>query len=290
MATDARKPDLILGIVDNYTSYELAPFIRTLRDTDFDGHLCLLAGPRTSVGARAFLVRHGAEVIRYDDGFPFISSPHPENIQALPHPIHIYNFRHFLYLDYLLKHPGRFRNVLITDVRDVFFQRSPFDLVVADKIHVAMENPSISLGECEWNRGWLRAGFGDQAVAALADEQISCAGTTLAPADQMIRYLTTLLARICEMDDAMNCADQAAHNLLLHEGRLNPIERLQNFRGPILTLGNETSYRLNDRNELINEDGSVINIVHQYDRHPVLQRIADHRTARSRRQERNHTQ
>jgi hypothetical protein len=102
---------------------------------------------------------------------------------------------------------------------------------------------------------------------------MSCAGTTIAPASLMKRYLSAMLDQIGRMKDAQGCADQAAHNLLLYAGALDPVERLYNFRGPVLTVGSEPSYRLNSANELINANGTVINIVHQYDRHPELARL-----------------
>jgi hypothetical protein len=265
-----RKADLILGIIDNYTYSEVSPFILTLRKTGFQGHVCLFAGENISNATAARLRRLGVEVIRYEEKFPFVRDPHPDNFKWLPEPIYIYNYRHFLYLDYLLKHPGRFRNVLITDVRDVAFQRNPFDFEIADAIHVAMESSKIRIGRCPWNSGWIVTGFGDAALDPVRESEMSCAGTTLAPAAQMERYLRTMLPRIQQMADAYECADQAAHNLLLHEGRLEPSVRMYNFRSPFLTVGTETGYRLDRTLGVVNEDGSLIHLVHQYDRHPEL--------------------
>jgi hypothetical protein len=268
--SEQNKPDLILGIIDNYTFYEVSPFILTLRKTTFDGHVCLFAGESISIVTIAVLRRFGVEVIRYKDKFPFVPDPHEENVKWLPNPIYIYNYRHFLYLDYLLKHPGEFRNVLMTDVRDVIFQKDPFDFDVQDGIHVAMESSKIPIGRCPWNSGWIISGFGEAALDEVRDLQVSCAGTTLAPAPHMEHYLRMILAMIQQMADAYECADQAAHNLMLHEGRLEPATRLYNFRSPFLTVGTETSYRLDASRGLVNEDGSLINLVHQYDRHPEL--------------------
>src|SRR5207245_5487305 len=76
-------------------------------------------------------------------------------------------------------------------------------------------------------------------------------------------------------------ADQAAHNLLLHDGKLDPVERLRNFEGPILTVGSERRYELNENKELVNRDGSTIALIHQYDRHPELLRIFEKRAVPS---------
>jgi hypothetical protein len=270
---EQRRPDLILGIIDNCTYFEVSPFILTLRKTAFDGHVCLFAGENISIATAAMLRRLGVEVIRYKEKFPFTPDPHPDNFKWLPEPIYIYNYRHFLYLDYLLKRPRRFRNVLITDVRDVAFQRNPFDFEIEDAIHVAMESSKIPIGDCPWNSGWIVTGFGEAALDAVRNSEMSCAGTTLAPSPRMERYLRTILSTIQRMADAYECADQAAHNLLLHEGKLEPSVRMYNFRSPFLTVGTETAYRLDPSGRLVNEDGSLIHLVHQYDRHSELVRL-----------------
>ena len=163
--------------------------------------------------------------------------------------------------------------MLITDVKDVVFQRDPFGFAVGDRIHVAMENADIPVGSCPWTSHWILAGYPAEVLERLKDEEMSCAGTTLAPVPLMMRYLELMLAEISRMRDAYECADQAAHNLLLHEGKLEPVNRLRNFEGPILTVGTEPRYQLNDDRELVNRDGSAIAVVHQYDRHAELVRI-----------------
>ena len=272
--TDSRKRsssrNLVLGIVNNYSFYQISRFVLTLAQSDFDGHLCLFAGPSISNATARRLRSHGVEVIRYRTAFPFIDSPHPEGPSSLPARIHLYNYRHFLYFDYLLKHRGEFQNVLLTDVKDVVFQKDPFDFPMEDRLYVAMESPHILIGDCGSTPRWNVAGYGEAMLEHLRNERMSCAGTTLGPTARIEHYLRSLLAQINMMQDAYACADQAAHNLLLHSGKLEPTKRVDNFAGPMLTVGTERDYALNERFELVNKDGTVINIVHQYDRHPEL--------------------
>ena len=271
----AEPPDLILGTVENYDFYEFRRFLISLRRTRFGGHVCLFVGPGISRRTIASIRKYDVEVVPYRRAFPFVADPHPGAPESLPEPIYVFNYRHFLYYDYLLKHCTRFRNVLLTDVKDVVFQRDPFDFAIGERINVAMENPNISVGSCPWTSQWLLAGYPPEVLERLKDEEMSCAGTTLAPVPLIMRYLELMLAEIARMKDAYECADQAAHNLLLHEGKLGPVNRLRNFEGPILTVGTEPRYRLNDKEELVNRDGSTIAVVHQYDRHAELVRICE---------------
>jgi hypothetical protein len=277
----ANALDLILGTAENYDFYEFRRFLISLRRTNFRGHLCLFVGPGISRRTIARIRHYDVEVVPYGSKFPFVADPHPDAPKSLPEPIYVFNYRHFLYCDYLLKHGGNFRNVFITDVKDVVFQRDPFDFAVGDRIHLAMENPDIPVGSCPWTSQWIVAGYSPEVLERLKDDELSCAGTTLAPVPLMLRYLELMLAEIAGMKDAYECADQAAHNLLLHEGKLEPVNRLRNFEGPVLTVGTEPRYELNDDRDLVNRDGSVIAVVHQYDRHPQLVRIYEEKAVPS---------
>jgi hypothetical protein len=277
----AEPQDLILGTVENYDFYEFRRFLISLRRTNFRGHVCLFVGPGISRRTIARIRDYDVEVVPYRSKFPFVADPHPDAPKSLPEPIYVFNYRHFLYCDYLLKRGGKFRNVLITDVKDVVFQRDPFDFVVGDRIHLAMENPDIPVGSCPWTSQWILAGYPPEVLERLKDDELSCAGTTLAPVPRMMRYLELMLAEIVGMKDAYECADQAAHNLLLHERKLEPVNRLRNFEGPVLTVGTEPRYELSDEGDLVNRDGSVIAVVHQYDRHPQLVRIYEEKAVPS---------
>jgi hypothetical protein len=274
--------DLILGIINGYAYYEIRRFMVSLRQTNSSAHLCLFAGPAIGSGTRQKLRRLGAEVVDYAEDFPFIREPHPDAPASLPSPIYIFNYRHFLYYDYLLKHGGAYRNVLLTDVKDVVFQADPFGFQVADAVHVAMENTNIPLGACCCTPDWILAGYDQTVLDRVKTKELSCAGTTIAPTARMKTYLRQMLEQIQSMKDAYVCADQAAHNLLLHDGALEPVKRLYNFEGPVLTVGTEPQYRINDDGKLVNRDGSVIAIVHQYDRHPDLIELFDARAFPSR--------
>lgn len=274
----SEKPNLVLGAVDNYGFHEIAPFLVSLQRTTFDGHVCLFAGPGTSAATVRRVRERNVEVVRFSARFPFLPHPLPADVKEPRGPVHICNARYFLYYDYLQRFGDRFSNVLITDVRDVFFQRDPFDFAIRDSVHVAMENPAIPIGKCPWTAPWIATAFGEDTLRKLEDKPMSCSGTTLAPVESMKRYLKAMLEEIAAMERADAYLDQAAHNRLLHSGKLAPMTLLENFDGPILTVGSEPKYALNDAGELINRDGSIVALVHQYDRHPELAGIVRART------------
>jgi len=267
--------NLILGISDNYNYYHLSRFFESLFRTGYDGHVVLYAGPNTGPNTLRKLHSLGVEVIRYESRFPYIPVPHPDNFKSLPNNIHIYNFRHFLYYDYLLKHESEFANVMLSDTRDVVFQKDPFAFPIADSLHVAMESREKSIGSCTYNSQWVLKGFGQAKLNELSDKIVSCAGTTLGPMKHMKRYLNSMLHSIIGLNDAYNCADQAVHNALLYAGALQPVSRLFNDRTPILTVGHEFSFQHDSEGYLLDGSGYRSNTVHQYDRHPTLMKTID---------------
>jgi hypothetical protein len=269
------KPNLILTISDNYNFFHLSRFFLSLFKTSFRGKAVLFAGSHTGEQSIKALQRMGVEVIRYAPAFPYINTPHPNNFQKLPDPIHIYNFRHFLYYDYLLKYGDNFEKVLLTDVRDVIFQRDPFDFTMHDALYVAMESRTRTIADCQYNTEWIMKGYGEEAMLEMAPHVISCAGTTLGPTHRIKTYLQMLLTEIISLRDAYGCADQAVHNRLLQQGRLAPVVRLYNEDTPVLTVGAEPNFTFDSAGFVLDGKGTRPTIVHQYDRHPALMAAMD---------------
>lgn len=265
--------NLVLGIIDKYNFDNIRTFVLSLDAFIDNVHVCLYAGPKITSSTIKKIEKLGIEVIRYNKDFPFIAAPHPQNFQFLPSPIHIYNFRHYLYYDYLLKKGSSFENVLITDVKDVVFQKNPFDFLIEDKLYVAVESLAIPIKDCEWTSGWIQSGYGVEILDQMKDKEVICAGTTLAPMNVMKKYLHRLIQEFSAVNNVFDCADQAMHNVLLHRQLLEPVFKCYNFKSPILTVGTEKTYLLNKQNQLVTEDGEIIPTIHQYDRHEELIKI-----------------
>src|SRR5262249_23488196 len=101
--------------------------------------------------------------------------------------LHPMNARFFMWRDYLTEHYAEVGSVLLTDVRDVFFQGNPFLVHRPKPVLFAAEDGTI--GDCSWNREWIRDLFGESVLSSIADNVISCAGTTLGTALGVRAYL-----------------------------------------------------------------------------------------------------
>ena len=249
--------DLILGLAAGYHYGDVLPFLRSLESSGFTGRCVLFVSDTTRDLDR--MSAHGAELI------PLVR---PHRLADVP-----YNaLRYFLYLDYLRAKdvsPGR---VLLTDVRDVIFQRDPFAFAWPEGLNCALEDGRMTLGNCPHNSHWIRTHQGNDALDAVRDRPISCSGTTLGGREAVVRYLETLTERLLPFNGGERMAgyDQGVHNVLIHTDAPDA-PTLHANDGPILTLGYTRGEPvLDDEGQALDGRGQPAFIVHQYDRKPGL--------------------
>jgi hypothetical protein len=187
--------------------------------------------------------------------------------------MHPHCARHFFYEPYLRECAGYYRYVMLADVRDVIFQADPFAFEPAAGLHAFREDRSRTIGTCQFNADTVRLGFGEKVLAKMRDQPVHCAGTiigTTAAVQEQVGIVIELLCRARQRPTI----DQAAYNVALQQPRTAPLHFHENFAGPVLTMGTVDPAKLvpDAEGRLRNHDHSLINILHQYDRHPALAR------------------
>ena len=259
--------NLILSIVNKDFS-DLDRFFISLTDSGYQGHTCIFAGPNSDPTLMAKLAADGVEIIRFETIFPYVSDPHPDNFKSLPSNTILFNYRYFLYYDYLLKFPGRFANVLLSDIRDVVFQRDPFEIITTDALYIALENNTVD--GCEFTKDWIQAGYEQTILDEIKPAPLSCSGTTLGPTAHVLRYLKAMVTEMTTVRDAYHCFCQGIHNVLLHTGQLEPTVRISNQDGLIMTVGiyqDPYQLRYDKQGYMLGKGSERAYIVHQFDRH-----------------------
>jgi hypothetical protein len=182
--------------------------------------------------------------------------------------------RHFYYLQYLeheLIKDGEAPTVMLTDSRDVIFQRDPEPLAAGVDIEYALEDTLI--GGITKNRKWIAGLFGEAVAVELGDRPVSCAGTTIARAPVMLRYLgmmtRTLLANrglVCRR----TCYDQGSHNHIVWKSGLPNPAHNGPFSERITTLAVTKDLQIAFEGRRVLVNGVAPAVVHQWDRHPEL--------------------
>jgi hypothetical protein len=253
--------NLVLGAMVGHDLNATRPFVESLRHTAFDGDIVLFVS-HLAPAALDYLRRNHCILIDY----PF------EETRV---KISVHSFRFLLFRQFLACNKDLYRNVMLTDTRDVLFQKDPFDFDIDDRLCVFLEDPSKTIGTCPFNSDWILKKYGRPELSRLYDREISCSGVTMGSSSQILSYLDALrdhlLPPVAFIGD-----DQGGHNYLIHNDLIGPLRIMRNMNGPVLTMGYMPydSILFDDRGLVVDGSGGVINILHQYDRHPDFHKRA----------------
>lgn len=303
--------NLVMGLVKGYSFEQLRPFVASLRETGYDGDICLFYAD-TDERTLAALREYGVELVPFNyEPLNLLSKrvyPYAIMNRLLKLPranklfagavglaaaarggdrnvnkyriaarfLNVYCVRFPLYYVHLARNAGKYANVLISDVRDVIFQRDPFDFDLGDEVCVFLEDDRDRIRDCRYNTAWLDLGFGPGAVGEVGDNLVSCSGVTLGSYRAMMHYLEVMNEHLLRLKSHPNGMDQGVHNYVLYKQRLKDARVFANGRAPVLTMGKTTDRptRFDERGRVLNDDGTVPGVLHQYDRHIELGRLA----------------
>jgi len=248
--TDGR--DLVLGYATGYGRAQVEAFVRSLRAV-YPGDIALFISPDPAL--QTFLGEHRIEVrIVTDDG-----RWAPSAVVA----------RFAAYATELASRPG-VGDVLLTDVRDVIFQGAPF-AQRSGTLEVFVEDEQHRLTDHQFQIKYLKALVGEVMTDAVRSSPSVCAGVILGPAAEvgrLCRLMLTLGAIPRSSVGGVFGIDQASLNVAVHYGLIDATIR-DNF-GRVATIGMSCEGLSASDGLILNPDGGVSPIVHQYDRHPDL--------------------
>jgi hypothetical protein len=301
----ATGDELVLGMVQGYTWNQIEPFVVSLQATGYNGHICfmyremtaealsslhkagieLVPTPLVTVPApgRRRTVRnilhklHRSPLGKYDF-VPSVSrvgtaaaarlsrDPHRTKAKLIQSVLSLNMTRFPVWYLYLARHPSRFKRVMLSDVRDVVFQRNPFEFPLDGKLCIFLEDNSMTIGTCPHTGPLVLDRFGSDVFHQIESYPVACAGVTIGPTDAVLCYLRRM---IDESTGLLDYHNQGIHNVLLYRGAFGSVHVYRNEEGPVLTLGQVPPFALqfDDLGNLINADGRVANVLHQYDRH-----------------------
>lgn len=286
---NSKAGSLILGCIRRLSRADLHPFVDSLRSTGYSGD-CILFRTRTSSRTTKYLHEHGIQTTPFY--YPAIRNRQPFlygwklwkplldqlydrelRLKLAQHLWDLFFVRFLLARNFLLAHP-QYSQVMLTDVRDVVFQRDPFEWMRGRKgVFCFEEMEGRTIGECQYNSSMVREVFGDQGLHKLRGFQISCAGVICGTRVELLIYLERFLDLGLRAISLRPCtgSDQGIHNRIVHWENLEDLKLLNN-EGPVFTMGcvPKDCIRVNSAGEVINKQGDVYSVLHQYDRFPEL--------------------
>ena len=249
--------DYVLAACRGYPRKVYERFVGSLFDTGYDGAAVLFVGEGD--------LPEVAPVAAGRPGFSVEVLPPSDRQLALA--------RYAAMRDFLrsVDAATRARRVLLSDARDVLFQRnwsahpalsgnSDLWLFAEDKV----------IGNCRFNRAWLEQ-IDPKMPAALAKRRILCSGTTIGSGAGILDYLDAMVAAGDVLHAAGRAAitgqDQGIHNFLAHTGRLGALRTrvLTNDDNLVNTVGYGWK-GVDAEGRATNARGERSWVVHQYDR------------------------
>lgn len=293
-------PNVIIGMAtgSSYTFDRLVPFCKSARLSGFRGSVVLgvtkLAGQKEEKRKRMFE--------KFDiTGVYLAGLKGNEWGQS--------TCRYHAYLNIIRHFASETDSILISDVRDVFFQAEPFisipygavsflnsttNLLLFSEGLNDITNRRATIRNTRGNFRWIVNIYGYKKSKLISDNSVLCSGTTIGTRSGMLYYTRAMLyeSYLClkrnpnKFDGKRGhvCsggADQGFHNYLFWNNMLNASVALLNAAGPVYTIGVFRGKPVRSLNFERDAEGSVISpfqrgvqyvvpVIHQWDRHADL--------------------
>lgn len=250
--------NLVMGVWARNPPEGLAQFIASLRQTTFQGDVCIFADHVAPDVVRT-LLRHGVLVERLD-------------AHLVPHQ----TGRFFSYLNFLARYGESYANVMISDVRDVLFQSDPFANPLPADIVFAQERCLI--GASPIDRRWIEVAFGEAVAHNLRDFPVSSSGVAFGTLAGMLRYLVAMTTEMADLPREALLSQGIAQGIHNYVVRMRPL--LGAWCDPTESLVScmssvpRASIQMTDRGALV--DGRLVPVIHQWDRHEPLVHYVRH--------------
>lgn len=243
--------NLVMGLTFGYNVDKIKPFVLSLRQYYNDDVLFILSEPDEEMSD--FLEEH--DIMSFVPDEPL----RKETCQIM---------RYSNYKDCLNEYFNETEYVLITDVRDVIFQDDPFKNPVLHELEFFAEPETFK--NCKHNTPWINAIYGSERVKEIANEYILCSGTTMGTRQGIIKYCEEMIAEIDKLEKngrkVFAGEDQPIHNHVVYNRVFDNYGINQNGIGIISTMHHAKKLSFNRNGYLLNDNGEITPVVHQYDR------------------------
>jgi len=288
--------NLIIGVIDNYTYDKIEPWVVSLERTGYDGAKVLIAY-NISKETTNRLEEKGITIFAFNkDSSGNCIYPKSTNFSLM-----VERFAHIWY--FLTNNAEKFDKIIMTDVKDVVFQRNPF--LNAQMRHLwrgecLVGSENIRYEDEPWGKNNMIRSFGPMIYETVKKNPIFCAGVI---AGKSNAFTDLCLAIYLTCGSAPRNVpggggpDQAALNVLLSlqpykdsvirtsgsfvahmgtsieavasgSGGVGEIykDRLDEYQNLLIQ---KADLRMDEETDLIYMNDNLVDILHQYNRLPV---------------------
>lgn len=258
------KNNLVMGLALNYKINDINIFVKSLRAVDSSCRVILVCSRNIDTQTIEYLDQNKIEFVKWNYYNKSDS--------------HLLNERHRAYSLILQSLETKPSNILIADVRDVFFQFEFFSKIreyyekynLNKKIIFFSETDNKTIGSCLTNSFWFKYSFGSKKYKKVLNEKVLCAGTLIGDYKEIINYLNLQadhLQYICsrKLFGRILDSDQAIHNHIYYYDLKSLDQRNIDNSFFVSTLANLDISQINISNPIRIKDVPS-HILHQYDR------------------------
>lgn len=248
------KKNLILSIIVGYSLDNILPFIKSIIRSNFQNCDIVIFVKNISQEVIDCLKSYG--IIIYEISTKF-------------NKLEVTLYRWKLYLDFLEKNKQKYHLVLSIDIRDSIAQKDIFAFYNNSKPFLALFLEDGILNET-FNKNWMINIYGVELHKIISDKTIINAGIILGTLNIFIAFLNILWKNILAFPKAV---DQSIINYLIYKDKIFEDYIILNDNcGPVMTIGltKRENIILDSEYNILNFEGQIASIVHQYDRHKDL--------------------
>mmetsp|Transcript_8929 Transcript_8929/g.12706 ORF Transcript_8929/g.12706 Transcript_8929/m.12706 type:complete len:466 (+) Transcript_8929:133-1530(+) len=261
---DLHKTATVMAMATGYSVSDYRRYVGSLRKTGYEGNIILVVAPDIGRSEEEYLTRMNVTMHKVQhtkcthNAFQNAKESSQKNGHTMelltcvhPYPKLKHRWARFPLLRDLLKDCGGKPNpsetcggpVLISDMRDTFFQRNPFgpEAPIVQGLQVFEEHYTIRT--THWLVNWP---LGD-CKNVHYDEPMLCSGTTIGTRQAMLDYLEIFHGEMMVWMEDTNCHfeingdDQTIHNYLYYSGMLQNVtggvHAVKNRDGLVHTVG-----------------------------------------------------
>jgi hypothetical protein len=189
-------------------------------------------------------------------------------------------YRYHFYNEYLNTRADEYEYVMLSDSRDVIFQRDISEYPFDPRVDLFFAEEEKLIKDCGINSGWILDLFGSETLEELKNNVVLCSGTTVGRTYAITRYLAMMANYVTNVEDQfhhrfgyLGGIDQGIHNYIYYKNLLPEltIKTMHNNENLFYTIGhvaNDDKNRqfFNDESQFINTDGQLCYCIHQFDR------------------------
>lgn len=266
------QKNAVLGVSVNFDPMQLKNLILSFREVNTVDDIILFVDPVNLPLARSYFSKYNVQ---------FKSYLFHELIDTTVH-----NSRYLKFLEFLLEQT-EYKNIFLSDTKDVIFQNNVFEHLEDDKLYFCQEDSNVRVfDDPSCNAWWINQAYGPEILNLIGPNNIICSGTIIGSYEKMLKLLVAVKNEILkikqERRDVFNglILDQAIINYLARvdstisqdckvtvNGEIVAtlgVSMADNFNHSDMVLINGYNMKIGDR---------VPSIIHQYDRNEILKAL-----------------